>query len=337
MKKFRIGLYGCGNRTRQLVKQVIESEIAEITLCHDIDPAKAAVRASEYGAEACSLDALLTSSKVDMFLISLYPAAHPDALLAALTSGKPVYIEKPVAVTLDDVRKLLPVIGKGYVHVGLLYQYVAVFRQLTELVEGGKIGKLMGITFNWLCTGLDPNSADKTNWRFHPETGGELTQHYCHGFQWFRRLGGDFSTIIASSLQSEDNHTCVEDVWDLIIGQKGGRQIFFHSSAFNPSHTVSGWLEGTDGSLEWEWNEPSRISYYPFVRRRGPCEIIPVVEKAPDALQTFIERFRRCEPPEISLEDGLWSILPPIYARESVKLGCKCSFPNSLNELKYKQ
>lgn len=334
MKKFRIGLYGCGNRTRELVRQALADDIAEVMLCHDINPDRASERAAEYAAEACPLDKLLASSKVDMFLISLYPAAHPDALLAALKSGKPVYIEKPVAVTLDDVRKLLPVIGKGYVHVGLLYQYVAVFRQLTELVEGGKIGKLMGITFNWLCTGLDPNSADKTNWRFHPETGGELTQHYCHCFEWFRRLGGDFSTVIASSLQSEGNHTCVEDVWDLIIRQKSGKQIVFHSSAFNPSHTVSGWLEGTNGSLEWEWNDPSRIAYYPFVRRRGPCEIIPVAEKAPDALKTFIERFRKGEPPEIPLEDGLWSVLPSIYARESAKLGRRCDFPVSLDELK---
>ena len=47
----------------------------------------------------------------------------------------------------------------------------------------------------------------------------------------------------------------------------------------------------------------------------------------------FISRIRRGEPPEVTLEDGLWSVLPPIYARESAATGNVSIFPERLTDL----
>lgn len=335
MSQFRIGLYGCGCRTQAILERALASGVARVTRCHDINSKSAEALAEKYGAKVATLDELLSADDVDMFLISLFPAAHPDALLKAVTAGKPVYIEKPVAVFPKDIHRLLPLSGKHYIHVGLSYRYIPVFRQLTDLVQSGKIGKLMGINFNWLCRHQVPElkPGETPNWRHVPETGGELTQHYCHCFEWFRTLGGDFSAVTAMSMSRPDNHSCVEDGWDLIIKQKSGCQISFHSSETNPRFTVNGYLEGTEGSLEWEWNSPSTITFYKdsFSKRAG--EIIPVNEDIPDALEEFIERYRAGKEPMVSLEDGLWSVLPPIFARESAASGKVVSFPEKLSEL----
>ena len=71
MKPFRIGLYGCGNRTRQVLEQSLKNGTAQVTLCHDIDHEKAQKLAAAYHAEACELNELLESNSVDMYLISL--------------------------------------------------------------------------------------------------------------------------------------------------------------------------------------------------------------------------------------------------------------------------
>ena len=78
MKAFRIGLYGCGCRTRQVLERALKSGMAKVTLCHDIDCGKAGELAEKYHAEPCTLNKLLSGEEVDMYLISLFPAAHPQ-------------------------------------------------------------------------------------------------------------------------------------------------------------------------------------------------------------------------------------------------------------------
>jgi predicted dehydrogenase len=135
------------------------------------------------------------------------------------------------------------------------------------------------------------------------------------------------------SMKRPENHSCVEDGWDLLIKQKSGCQISFHSSEANPRFTVLGNLEGTKGSLEWEWNLKSRIVYYKDSLTRSAGEEIPVYETIPDGLEEFIERYQAGKPPMVSLEDGLWSVLPPIFARKSVASGRIMPFPETLSAL----
>ena len=191
------------------------------------------------------------------------------------------------------------------------------------------------MNFNWLDDGFKKNMTEQEleNWRFQPETGGELTQHYCHCFDWFRKLSGDFKNIAAVSAKFHDNTSCLEDIWDLILTQKNGQHISMHASMRNPRFTVNGYLEGTKGSLEYEWNDPSSITFFPGGCGKTPGEPIPVETNIPDALEEFIERFKSGKKPVVSLEDGIWSILPPIYARECAKTGKIQYFPNALQEL----
>ena len=335
MKPMRIGLYGCGNRTVQLLQEAEKCPDVQVTLCHDLNWDRAEALAKRYNARPCTLDELLTSDEVDMYLVSLFPAAHTQALLNVAKTGKPVYIEKPVVVTMDDIKKLIPLIGKNYVQVGLFYNYIPIYRELLRLVQSGLIGDLVGINFNWLAKFIHPEAkpGEPTNWRLVPETGGELTQHYCHCFDWFRSLGGNFKSMVAMTNTSTENRTCVEDLWDLIIKQESGSQISFHGTEINPRYTVYGYLEGTKATLEWEWNNPSRIVYCAGSVNEKEYKVLPVPEEVPDAVLDFISRYQNGEAPAVSLEDGIWSVLPAIYARESAKSGTFIRFPDKLEDL----
>lgn len=332
---YRIGLYGCGKRTQQILERALKSGVAKVTLCHDISEKNARALAEKYNAKVCSLDELLSSNEADMFLISLYPGEHPNALLKAAQTGKPIYIEKPVAVFMDDVKRLLPLKDRKDIHVGLSYRYIPIFRVLYDLVKSGKIGELAAINVNWLCDSVKPeyDPAKDLDWRYKPETGGELTQHCCHTFEWFRALAGDFHSIAAMKKVLPENKSCIEDLWDIMIRQKNGCIITFHNSYINPEFTLKGSLEGTMGTLKFEWNTPSSITYYPRKNQRSPGEEIPVPEEVTDALEEFISRMQNHKPVEVSVGDGLWSILPPIYARESVEKGTFCAFPEKLEDL----
>lgn len=75
------------------------------------------------------------------------------------------------------------------------------------------------------------------------------------------------------------------------------------------------------------------IIFYKGAHERREGEPLPVPGTVPDALEEFISRIRRGEPPEVTLEDGLWSVLPPIYARESAATGNVSIFPERLTDL----
>ena len=56
-----------------------------------------------FGGEV-TYEQLFASKDVDAIYIATPPYFHPAHLEAALASGKHVYLEKPMALTLDDVR-----------------------------------------------------------------------------------------------------------------------------------------------------------------------------------------------------------------------------------------
>ncbi|OQA81853.1 MAG: 1,5-anhydro-D-fructose reductase [Lentisphaerae bacterium ADurb.Bin242] len=338
MAPFRIGLYGCGGRTVQILEKAVKEGRAEVALCFDIRQENAERLAKKYGGRVSSKQELMESKECDMLLISLFPAAHPGALLETCGCGKPVYIEKPVAVTLDEVRKLIPLLGKGYVHVGCSYGYYPVFRTVENLLAEGRIGKIIGIHIDDMgnTNFSDPiYHGPAANWRGRPESGGELTQHGTHKFEFLRRLAGNFKTLTAMKIQSAENTTCMEDVWNLIFTQGEDTLTSIHHSLRNCIFTQVGYAEGMEGTLRWEWNNPSSVTLYPKTYSAQSGIPVPLVKNVgpEDQLDDFITRFKTGLPPAVDLEDGLWSVLPPIYARESVRSGTVQKFPDSLKDI----
>jgi predicted dehydrogenase len=339
MPSFKIGLYGCGGRTGQILGKVLAAGIGKVTLCYDIDPAAAERRATEFCGRVCTKEELISSNECDMLLISLFPAAHPSALLDTYSCGKPIYIEKPVAVTIDDARLLMKIVDKAYVHVGLSYHYWPVFRKAAELVVNeGIVGDVVGITINNMGYTDIHNSVfaqkgENANWRARPETGGELTQHMCHAFEFLMRLAGRFESVVAMSTQHPSNTTGIEDVWDIILRHQGACLSSLHESIVrNPKQTQLGYIEGTKGSLEYEWSTPSRLIFHKNSSKRLSGVEVGIPQQIPDQLEDFIMRFKAGLQPSVTLEDGIWSILPPIYARKCVKTGMVQHFPDALTK-----
>jgi len=74
--------------------------------CHDADVARAHETAAEFGATAFdSLDALL--GEVDAVSIVTTTSAHADVAMAALGRGRDLFIEKPLASSLDEARRIV--------------------------------------------------------------------------------------------------------------------------------------------------------------------------------------------------------------------------------------
>ncbi|SDB44742.1 Gfo/Idh/MocA family protein [Belnapia rosea] len=99
----RIGVLGTGHFGRfHALKLAARGMLAGIA---DADPARAAAIAAETGAPALAPEALLAAS--DAVVIAV-PTAHHHALaMQAIAAGRHLFIEKPIAATLEQGRALV--------------------------------------------------------------------------------------------------------------------------------------------------------------------------------------------------------------------------------------
>ena len=97
--KLGIGVIGCGNISMTYLRNAALFGGVELRACADISADMAALRAREYGIRALGVDALLADPDIDLVLNLTIPAAHFDISLSALSAGKHVFTEKPLATS----------------------------------------------------------------------------------------------------------------------------------------------------------------------------------------------------------------------------------------------
>jgi predicted dehydrogenase len=108
MKKYNVGLLGCGDISDIYLTNCLNSEILNIAACASLHEEKAHRKAQEYKIpKACSIDDLINDSKIDIISNLTVPEVHGKFNLAALETGKHVYSEKPLAAVLEDGQNII--------------------------------------------------------------------------------------------------------------------------------------------------------------------------------------------------------------------------------------
>ena len=102
----RVGVVGVGHLGRFHTRVFSELGACELVGVHDSDAARAAEIASEYGTTAIAdLGELLES--VDAVSIATPTVSHREVASRCLEAGAHVFIEKPVASTVDEAREIV--------------------------------------------------------------------------------------------------------------------------------------------------------------------------------------------------------------------------------------
>lgn len=108
MAKVKLGIIGTGMISEIYCTICSSFEILELVACADLDLARAETRARQFGIpRACSPEELLVAPDIDIVVNLTVPQAHAPVSMAALQAGKSVYVEKPLAITIEEGRALL--------------------------------------------------------------------------------------------------------------------------------------------------------------------------------------------------------------------------------------
>ncbi|MFI5410542.1 Gfo/Idh/MocA family protein [Kaistia sp. UC242_56] len=157
MKRLGIGVIGCGNIASTYLRNATLFPGVELRACADMQPEAAQRRAGEYGLRALTVDALLASEDVDLVLNLTVPNAHFEISMAALSAGKHVFTEKPLAATAAEGRTLVAEAKRRNLAIGSAPDTFlgAAGRLARRLMDEGAIGRVVAGTAFMMGRGME--------------------------------------------------------------------------------------------------------------------------------------------------------------------------------------
>jgi len=142
----RVGVIGTGmigqDHIRRITQVLSGGTVVAVT---DLDAARAGrVAAGLPAATAYPAGRdLIADGGVDAVLVASWGAAHEEHVLAAISAGKPVFCEKPLAPTGEACLRIVEAemaAGRRLVQVGFMRRYDAGYHALKSALEAGEIG-----------------------------------------------------------------------------------------------------------------------------------------------------------------------------------------------------
>jgi 1,5-anhydro-D-fructose reductase (1,5-anhydro-D-mannitol-forming) len=94
-------------------------------------------------------DALIADPEVDAVYVATPPETHASYALKVAAAGKPAYVEKPMARNAAECDRMVAAFAKAQLPLYVAYyrRGLARFLEAAELLEGGAIGRVAGVSY----------------------------------------------------------------------------------------------------------------------------------------------------------------------------------------------
>ena len=167
-KVARLGISGLGAFSVVIAEAVQRSAKANLVTCFDIVPERRKAASEKYGcAQEKSYEDMVKRDDLDGVLLVTPNAVHREQTELAAQYGKHVYVDKPIANTLADGKKMIEVCEKAGVVllVGHVQRRHAGNRKAKELIDSGAIGRPIMVEANLSSAQGWELTPDQFRWR----------------------------------------------------------------------------------------------------------------------------------------------------------------------------
>ncbi|UCF97521.1 MAG: Gfo/Idh/MocA family oxidoreductase [Spirochaetaceae bacterium] len=149
-KKVRVGLLGAGWIGQHHGLNVISNTYAELAAVCDLDSKRAKAYLDQNNSNAIvfdNLEKMLEQRGIEAIVIASPNASHEEHAVAAAEAGKHVYLEKPMAITLEGCRRIVKAVEKKKVKFAMGYhrRLNPLVQYAKSLIAEGKLGELVFI------------------------------------------------------------------------------------------------------------------------------------------------------------------------------------------------
>jgi predicted dehydrogenase len=211
------GIIGCGNVTEvksgPAFNKVKNSQLVAVMRR---DAALAEDYARRHNVPKFYSDAsdLINDQEINAVYIATPPGSHAEYAIMSIKAGKPVYIEKPMAVNYEECNKINLAAEKYKVPVFVAYYRRALpgFMKVKELISEGAIGKVRFVQINLLRAPTNDEKSGKLPWRLDPKLsgGGHFFDLASHQIDYLDFLFGPVQKV-KSFVLNQAGHYKAED------------------------------------------------------------------------------------------------------------------------------
>ncbi|HVH88908.1 MAG TPA: Gfo/Idh/MocA family oxidoreductase, partial [Terriglobales bacterium] len=263
--QINLGIIGVGSRGQQLMRTFLRVPGVRFAgLCDVYEPRFAAGRkiTNENTPIYHDYRELLAARDVDAVIVSTPLSFHSEHIVAALESGRHVYGEKSMALTVVQCDRILDAVkrsGKHY-QVGLQYHYAPWYQEVLRRIQAGKLGRVTQIYAYWhrnnswrrpVPPGSDAKLERLINWRLYKEySGGLVAELGSHHINFANEVfGGPPESVVGSGgidfwKDGRETHDNVQ----LTYRYPGEQTLFFSAITTNRFTGDQVRVFGTDGS-----------------------------------------------------------------------------------------
>ncbi len=323
-----VGQLGVGYWGRNLLRNFAGLDACNLRwVCDPSEKVRDTVSATHPGVQVTDDDAeLMDDSELDAVVIATPAPSHAEIAVRALRAGKHVYVEKPMALTVDDAERVVGAAEEAgkILMVGHLLEYHPAFVHVKEMIGSGELGDvhyLYSTRVNLGKVRADENAL----WSLAP-----------HDISIALMMIDDDPVSVTATGHAY-LQPGIEDVAFLCIRFGGGHMAHCHVSWLDPHKTRQLTVVGTKKMVVVDDMEPSeKIRVYDkgvnwtgdynnyaeaLTLREGDIHVphLKMTEPLQVECRTFLDSIESGVPPRSDGEDGLAVVRILAAADESLK------------------
>ncbi len=210
-RQVRIGMIGAGFIAGYHLDGLRAAGGTEVRVIAGRSPAKVAALASRHGIADSVTDwrMVLARDDIDAVVITTPDDTHPQIAIAAAAAGKHILLQKPMARTSGECRRIIAAVEAADVHlqVSFMHRYFEEVVLARQLLADGAIGRPYSMRLRNATPGADWGA-----WFYQRARvgGGVVMQLGVHGIDLLRHLFGAIEAVSATTALMRSERTLAD-------------------------------------------------------------------------------------------------------------------------------
>jgi len=147
MKKYNVGIIGYGWVATAHIPAINASPLAQVTAVYSSRKLNSSELSTKHGGSITAyddLDEMLADPDIHAVSVCSYPYQHTEQVIKAAKAGKHIIIEKPLCLSLKDLRAMEAAIKKAKVKTCVCFEcrYSSQFLATRAAIDEGLLGEL---------------------------------------------------------------------------------------------------------------------------------------------------------------------------------------------------
>nr|MEE4267146.1 Gfo/Idh/MocA family oxidoreductase [Candidatus Krumholzibacteria bacterium] len=245
-----VGVIGCGYWGPNLIRNFHGQAGANLTMISDLDENRLNHVGLQYPAttKTTNYQDILNNPDIDAVVVATPMSTHFPLGMAVLEAGKHLFLEKPMATSSEDCKKMIALAEEKnlVLMVGHTFIYTSAVRKIKSLIEAGELGEVYYVNIERVNLGIFQKDANVV-WDLAPHDVAMLNYLF----------DADPVRVSCKGKCYVQTDLGIEDVAFVCLEYPGGKMVNIHVSWLDPNKIRKCTFVGSKKMLVYDDVHPS--------------------------------------------------------------------------------